>query len=83
MEALRAEVLDLIDDAIVELKQVVQPHERATLNELRIEAQDAIDQETLRQITRQVKSLRDFCEKRTKSDTGFSSPLPSGRRRIP
>jgi hypothetical protein len=83
MESLRAEVIELIDVAIVELKDVAQPHETASLHELRIDAQDAIDEVSLRQILRQVKSLREFCETRKRSDLGFASPLPSGRRQIP
>jgi hypothetical protein len=82
MERVRAAVIDLIDIALVDLKEVAQPHEIASLNELRIDAQDAIDEATLRQIERQVESLRDFCEKRKRSDHNFPSPLPSGRRRI-
>lgn len=83
MEELRAEVLELIDIALVELKAVAQPHEKASLNELRIDASDAPDEATLRSIARQVQSLREFCEKRTSSSANFRMDQPpSGRRRL-
>lgn len=77
----RAEVLELIEVAIIELKGVAQPHEVAQLRELGLDAQDADSPDSLANIVQQVKSLRAFCEKRAKSGAAFPATLPRGRRR--
>lgn len=77
----RAEVLELIEVAIIELKGVAQPHEVAQLRELGLDAVDAESPASLASIIQQVKSLREFCEKRAKSGGAFPAILPRGRRR--
>jgi hypothetical protein len=77
----RAEVLELIEVALIELKGVAQPHEIAHFRELGLDAEDAETPDALATIVQQVKSLREFCEKRAKSGAAFPAILPRGRRR--
>lgn len=77
----RAEVLEIIEVAIIELKGIAQPHEITHFRELALDAEDADSPEALAHIVQQVKSLREFCEKRAKSGAAFPAMLPRGRRR--
>lgn len=79
MEKRRAEVVEEIEIALVELRSLAQPHEIASLNELLFDAQDATAPEQLEPIIEQVKSLREFCENRHRSDANFKKVVPPGR----
>jgi hypothetical protein len=81
MEQRRAEVVEMIEIALVELRSIAQPHEIASLNELLFEAQDATAAEQIEAIAEQVNGLRAFCENRHRSDASFKKVIPpSGRR---
>jgi hypothetical protein len=77
----RAEIQELIEVALIELKGVIQPHEVAQLRELGLDAEDTESPDALANIVQQVASLREFCEKRAKSGAAFPATLPRGRRR--
>ena len=80
MEERRAQVVEEIEIALVELRSIAQPHEIASLNELLFDAQDATSADQLEPIIEQVKSLRAFCENRHRSDANFKQVIPPGRR---
>jgi hypothetical protein len=82
MADLRSQVIELIEISLVELRGIAQPHEVASLNELLLDAREAETSEQALQIEAQVKSLRDFCEKRARSAAAFHAVLPPGRRRV-
>jgi hypothetical protein len=67
----RNSIVEDIQVAIVELRSIAQPHEITQLRELEFDAQDAKTNEQLQQIAEQVKNLREFCEKRSKSTATF------------
>ena len=77
----QAEILELIEVAIIELKGVAQPHEITQFRELALDAKDADTPEALATIFQQVNSLRAFCESRAKSGAAYPATLPRGRRR--
>jgi hypothetical protein len=77
----QAEILEMIEVAIVELKGVAQPHEIAHFRELALDAKEADTPDALATIYQQVKSLRTFCENRAKSGAAYPAMLPRGRRR--
>jgi hypothetical protein len=70
MSQLRDAVVDTIEIALVELRQVAQPRDLAQLSELLLDAKDAEDDEQLERIHAQAKSLRKFCESRRASGSG-------------
>ena len=77
----QAEIVEIIEVAIIELKGIAQPHEITQFRELALEAKDAGTHEALVTIFEQVKSLRAFCEGRAKSGAAYPAMLPRGRRR--
>jgi hypothetical protein len=80
-EIIRAEVSETIEVAVVELKGVALPHEIAHLRELAVDAAEAETEEQLRQIVKQVESLRTFCQNRARSSAANSFDLPNVGRR--
>ena len=80
MDVLRAEVVESIEVALVELRGIAQPHEMAAMSELRLDAVDAQSEDQLRAIDSQLKSLRQFCESRKQSDSNYKIHLPRGNR---
>ncbi len=77
----REELVEEVEVAIAELKEIAQPHELATLREMALDAREA-EEEQLPAIYEQLRSLRRFCESRKKSDANYRlGLLPRGRRR--
>jgi hypothetical protein len=76
MEDLRAEVIESIDIALVELRSIAQPYELTQLNELRLDAEEATDEEQLRKIADQLRSLREFSEMRHRSESVLKAVRP-------
>jgi hypothetical protein len=73
----RAEILESIEVAVVELKRLALPHEIAQLRELAVDAADAQTIEQLEQIAKQVESLQTFCLSRAKSSAANRFDLES------
>jgi len=67
MEAKRAEVIEHIEVAVVELKNDAQPRDLAELRALALDAKDATTDAELDDILMHAKNLIAFCEERTKS----------------
>ncbi len=82
MAELRDRIVEDIEVAIVELRAVAQPHELASLRELRLDARDAETQEQLQKIDQQVKSLLAFCRSRSMTNQAIPAVSPQGRRRV-
>ncbi len=77
----REELSEEIEIALVELKEIAQPHELSTLREMALDAREA-EESQLPAIYEQLRSLRKFCESRKKSDANYRlGLLPRGRRR--
>ena len=76
-----AEITEVVETLVVELRGTAQPHEIAQLRELALDAQDAESPEQLAQIAAQVESLRVFCMNRAKSSAALALALPSLNRR--
>ena len=70
MSELRDTVVETIEIALVELKNIAQPRDLAELHELLLDTKDAADDDQLRRIAAQVESLRSFCEGRHDSGAG-------------
>jgi hypothetical protein len=79
----REEITETIEITVVELRGVAQPHEVAHLRELALDATEADTEDQLRQIARQVESLRAFCMGRAKSAAALQLALPRLSRRPP
>jgi hypothetical protein len=77
MEALREEVIEAIEIARAELRPIAQPHEIAQLGELLLDAREATDEDQLRKISDQLRSLREFSESRHKSEGMLKAARPS------
>ena len=71
MSQLRDSVVDMIEVALVELRQVAQPRDLAQLSELLLDAKETEDDEQLERIQAQATSLRRFCESRRASGAGM------------
>ena len=82
MNELRAQVLEFIEVAIVELRGVAQPRDVAELRELAMDAEDAETAEQLASIQQQAENLRAFCERRKMSSVKSPTIPPSGRRQV-
>jgi hypothetical protein len=82
MADLRDEIVEDIEVALVELRAVAQPHELASLRELRLDAKDAESQDQLEKIAKQVKSLLAFCRSRAMTNQAIPAVSPLGRRRV-
>ena len=82
MDELRAQVLEYIEVAIVELRGVAQPRDVAELRELAMDAEDAETTEQLTSIQQQAMNLRAFCERRKMSSVKSPTLPPPGRRQV-
>ena len=80
---LRAQIIEFIEIAVVELKNVAQPREIGELRALGLDAEDADSVEQLELIKKQAQNLREFCESRKMSSNDYVSAFmpPQGRRR--
>jgi hypothetical protein len=67
MEQKRADVIENIEIAIVELRDCAQPRDVAELRALVLDAKEAESEKVLEEIVVHVENLRAFCEARKKS----------------
>ena len=80
-ESTPAEINEIVETLVVELRGTAQPHEIAQLRELALDAAEAETPEQLAQIAAQVESLRVFCLNRAKSSAALSLALPALKRK--